>query len=88
MSVSIVVMVPIAADWIRYEHAACRGDGNSGDEQKNGCEEPKCAERHASHLLSHHLDLSKNGARGVQMTGFDLALSERWLRKAQNVSPV
>jgi hypothetical protein len=29
---TMVVMVSIIADWIRYEHASCREDGNSGDE--------------------------------------------------------
>jgi len=75
-------MVPIAADWIRYEHASCRGDGNSGDEQKDGCEAPRCAELHATHLLSHHLDFPQVG-RAVQLIGLDLALTVRWLCKGR-----
>ena len=58
---AMVVVVSRIADWIRYEHASSGRDGNSGDEQKDGCEAPRCAELHATHLLSHHLDLSKMG---------------------------
>jgi hypothetical protein len=56
VSVSIMVMVPIAADWVRYEHASCRGDGDGADEQKDGCEAHQSAELHACHLLSHYLN--------------------------------
>ena len=61
VSVSIMVMMPIAADWVRYEHTSCRGDGDGADEQNDGCEAHQCAELHACHLLSHNLDLLKMG---------------------------
>ena len=68
VSVSVMVMVPIAADRVRDEHASCRGDGDGADEQKDGCEAHQRVKLHACHLLSHYLDLIKMG-HSVQMIG-------------------
>ena len=50
-------IVSVAADWIRHrhQHASRYGDGDSANEQKDGCEAPNCTELHGCHLPSHHL---------------------------------
>jgi len=34
----MVVVVFIITDWVRYQHASCRRDGNRANEQKDGRE--------------------------------------------------
>ena len=47
----IMSVMSVTADWVRYEHASCRQNGDGADEQKDGCEASQCAELHSANVF-------------------------------------